>query len=83
VLELPRGWADTAKTTKDPSELGNILYATDPLLNILRRGVSSTTMASPFIMCCISNKLTSGLDHICDSLKGGGQGNALTGQVFV
>jgi hypothetical protein len=52
-----------------------------PLLIPFAVTVSSTLMANPIFMR--SNKFTSGFDHICNSLKGGGQGNALTGQIFV
>jgi hypothetical protein len=42
---------------------------------------SYTLMANPIFMR--SKKNNSGFDRICDSLKGGGQGNALMGQIFV
>ena len=38
-------------------------------------------MANPILLR--SDEDASGYDHICDSQKGGGQGNALTGQTYV
>ena len=53
----------------------------DPRLIPLAVAMSSTLMNNPVFMR--SNSSTSGYDHICDSRKGSGQGNALTGQEYV
>ena len=53
----------------------------DPRLIPFAVAISSTLMANPIFQR--SNSFSSGYDHICDSQKGGGQGNALTGQIYV
>ena len=63
--------------------LNNIIIAakSDPRLIPLAVAATSILMANPIYLR--SNKTLSGYDHICDSLKGGGQGNALTSQIYV
>ena len=53
----------------------------DPDLINFAVAASSTLMANPIFLR--SRTFPSGYDHICDSKKGGGQGNALTGQIYV
>jgi len=53
----------------------------DPRLIPFAVAAFSTLMDNPIYLR--SKGCRSGYDHLCDSRKGGGQGNALTGQIFV